>query len=69
MNKQESYKTYMTLMISSDGNQNVFFISARYRSPFLSGFWFAAIGLPNIGIASKSSYPFCIFFILEELGS
>ena len=39
MNKQESYKTYMILMISSDGNQNnVFFISARYRSPFCQVF-------------------------------
>ena len=40
MNKQESYKTCMILMISSDGNQNnVFFlISARYRSPFCQVF-------------------------------
>ena len=46
MNKQESYKTYMILMISSDGNQNnvflflftadrhfVRFAGRRYRSP------------------------------------
>ena len=48
MNKQESYKTYMILMISSDGNQNnVFFLflfaanhhfvrfsGRRYRPPY-----------------------------------
>ena len=41
MNKEESYKTYMILMIYSDGNQNVFFIFACYRSPFCQVF-----GLP-----------------------
>ena len=42
MNKEESYKTYMILMTYSDGNQNnVFFISACYRSPFCQVF-----GLP-----------------------
>ena len=48
MNKQESYKTYMILMISSDGNQNnvflfmlatnrhfVRFLGRRYRPPTL----------------------------------
>ena len=47
MNKQESYKTYMILMISSDGNQNnvflfllatdrhfVRFLGGRYQPPY-----------------------------------
>ena len=63
MNKQESYKTYMILIISSDGNQNnVSFISARYRSPFFQVFWFAAIGLPN-----KDPWKFHIMFSWSRL--
>ena len=49
MNKQESYKTCMILMISSDGNQsNVFFYFCSLPIAILSGFWVAAIGLPYI---------------------
>ena len=59
MNKQESYKTYMILMISSDGNQNnVFFISARYRSPFCQVFGSPlSASLPSIwkGVHTKIS--------------
>ena len=55
MNKQESYKTYMILMISSDGNQNnVFFISARYRLPFCQVF-----GLPLLASLLKNELKYC----------
>ena len=49
MNKQESYKTYMILMISSDGNQNNVFYFCSLPTAILSGFRVAAIGLPSLG--------------------
>ena len=48
LNKQESYKTYMILMISSDGKQNnVFSISVLLPIAILSGFQVTAISLPT----------------------
>ena len=48
MNKQESYKTYMILMICSYGRQNnVFSISTLIPIVVLSGFRGAAIALPS----------------------
>ena len=49
MNKQESYKSYMILMISSDGNQNnafFLFLFAADRN------FVAAVGLPTHDIAT-----------------
>ena len=47
MSKQESYKTYIILMISSDGKQNnAFFDFCLLPIAIMSGFLVTAIGLP-----------------------
>ena len=62
MNKQESYKRYMILMISSDGKQNnVFSISVLLPITILSGFQVAAISLPIVALAIEQKSHVTIF--------
>ena len=62
MNKQESYKSYMILMISSDVKQNnVFSISVLLPITIFSGFQVAAISLPIVVLAIEQKTNVTIF--------
>ena len=54
MNKQESYKTYMILMISSDGNQNNVFLFL-----FTTDHYFVMPIPQNVQTHSKNLSPIC----------